>query len=112
MAGITLHVDEAVERMGDKALYLEIAQYFVMLLPETIANLKSAMEQEKWQEMRRYAHSLKSNCAALGADDVREEAYKLEVACNAGQGEEARRLFAALCPMLEELSQKLVELSD
>lgn len=111
MADITLHVDEAVERMGDKALYLEVARYFVALLPETIANLKSAMEQENWQEMRRYAHSLKSNCAALGADGVREEAYKLELACNAGEAEEASRLFPVLCLMLEELCQKLQGLS-
>ena len=108
---ITLHLEEAVERMGDRALYLEIAGYFVELLPGTLAALTASMEAENWQEMRRLAHSLKSNCAALGAEGVREEAYKLELACNEGRGEEARRLFAALAPLLEALKEKLQTLS-
>lgn len=110
MSLIELDLSSAIERMGDKKLFLEIAYSFSVLLPEIQDDIAAALAAGSMQEARRLVHSLKSNCASMGAEKLRAEVYTLEQACNAGDKEGATLLFEGLRPKLDIFSRQLVEL--
>lgn len=110
MPAIELDLENAVERMGDKELFLEIARSFAASIPGTLEALRHKLDKGDLAEARRLAHSLKSNCAAMGAESVRLQAYETEKACADNDAPRAARAFAALAPLLEGLRLFLLEL--
>ena len=107
---VSLSINEAVARMGDKALYLKIASAFAAALPETLVSLEQAIAPENLPNARRFAHSLKSNCAAIGAVEIQAMASALEKACAAGDLSRAVLEFSRLKPHLYELRDTLFSL--
>lgn len=106
-----LNYEEALERMGnDREVYLEIARFFADNLPASLQLLVSALNNNSAEEARRFAHSLKSNCATVGAEELREQCYTLEVLCRNGDLEKARACYSALVPRLMCLRDKLLAL--
>lgn len=99
---------EALERIGDIEIYREIAQYFSLHLPGSIAALQDALLRGNLPEAMRLAHSLKGNCATMGADALREVCYSLEKLCRAGKGDAAQILFEKTVPELLALQQELL----
>ena len=59
--------------MGDREIFLEISGYFASRLPEALEELGLALETGNMAEATRYAHSMKSNCSAMGADCLHEQ---------------------------------------
>lgn len=104
---VPLRVDEAVERMGDKEIYLEIARYFAAHLHDSLNALRSALDAGNSTEATRLAHSLKGNCATVGADTLREECLHLERLCRQGQPDEARAFLRQLHPKMLTLRAML-----
>ena len=103
-------MDAALDRMGSRELYVEIARSFAEVLPDTEAAIAAAMESKAWPESRRLVHSLKSNCAAMGAENLRESVYTLEKACAVGDEKVAVALFAGIRPQLRVLREELLAL--
>ncbi|SBV99571.1 putative Hpt protein [uncultured delta proteobacterium] len=103
-------METALDRMGSWDLYVDIARAFADSLPETEAAIAGAMEQCAWPEARRLVHSLKSNCAAVGAEELRSRVYLLEKACADGDAATATQLFPALCEELRDLRAELLAL--
>lgn len=101
MPDIAIDVEGAVSRMGSRDLYGAIVRTFVALMPETLAELNAAMTARNWPEARRLLHSLKSNCASLGAEETRARAHAAEKACAAADEILAATLYP---PLLEELA--------
>ena len=93
-------MDAAIDRMGSWDLYVDIAQAFAASLPESEAAIERAIEQASWAEARRLVHSLKSNCAAMGAEALRRRVYLLEKVCADADAGAVERL---LPPLREEL---------
>ena len=110
MASMLEDRDAALDRMGSRDLYIEIARVFADSLPETEAAIAAAMDRDAWQEARRLVHSLKSNCAAMGAEGLRCRVYILEKACANADVETAADLFDALRRELRALREELLEL--
>lgn len=104
---VALNLEEAIERMGDKEIYLEIARYFASHLEQTLIDLGTALQQKNGEDATRLAHSLKGNCATVGADTLREECLKLERLCRAGALDEALPLYRALIPQFLDLRSLL-----
>lgn len=104
---LRLDVDEAVERMGDKETYLEISRYFAAHLPNSVLRLREALESEDMAAATRMAHSMKSNCATVGAESLRERCFALEKLCREGEVLMARELFAGLEPHLLAMRDRL-----
>ncbi len=96
--------------MGDRALYLEIAHFFADAIPDAKEKLAAALRDGSLAEARRLAHSLKSNCAGVGAEELRDLAYKLEIACRDGDGADASSLFQDLAVRLDSLRDALLAL--
>lgn len=106
-----LNVDDAVARMGDRDIYNEVGQFFAENLEEYIERLDHVISEDREFDATRYAHSLKSNCATVGADDLKEEFYKLEILCKENKMHEAKILFATLQEPLREVGRKLQEIT-
>ena len=104
---VALNLEEAIERMGDKEVYLEIARYFASHLEQTLADLGTALRENNVEDATRLAHSLKGNCATVGADALREECLRLERLCREGALDEALPLYQELIPKFLDLRSLL-----
>ena len=107
---IFLNLDEAIKRMGDREIFLEISRYFASRLPEALEELALALKAGNTAEATRYAHSMKSNCSAMGADQLHEQCRALEGICRQGALDDARKLYAELMPRLLALRNTLLML--
>ena len=107
---LILRREEAVERLGDENLYLEIAHYFASHLAESLKDLGAALGLEDASSAARLAHSLKGNCATVGADILRGHCSTLENLCREGELDSARSLYATLTPKLLALRDVLISL--
>lgn len=107
---ITLNYEEAVARMGDKEVYLEIAHYFASHLQESLQSLGRCLEEGRMTEATRLAHSMKGNCATVGADELRDLCYTLEKLCRSEEREAAQALFMEIAPLLLLLKDRLLTL--
>lgn len=101
---------DAVDRIGDRSIYLEIAHYFGSNMEQSLANLDEALGRGDMETATRLAHSFKGNCATVGADSMRERCYALERLCREKHLEDARILFAEIAPGLTLLGEKLLQL--
>jgi PAS domain S-box-containing protein len=63
---------------GDGALYSRLCRAFLESLPEKRRQLRRMHRREKWAEMALLVHTLKGNCANIGAEDCRKAAESLE----------------------------------
>lgn len=107
---LVLRREEAIERMGDKDVYLEIAHYFASHLEDSLKELAVALSNADMQTATRLAHSLKSNCATVGAENLREQCYTLETLCREGKLDSAGSLYGNLAPKLLALRELLIAL--
>lgn len=107
---ITLNYDEAVERMGDTEVYLEIAHYFASHLQESLQSLGRCLEQTRMVDATRLAHSMKGNCATVGADELRDLCFTLEKLCRDNKRDAAQALFMEVAPLLLLLKDRLLAL--
>lgn len=111
MTTITIDQDGAVERMGDRGLYIAVAHSFAEMMPEIIGEIDSAIAAKNWPEARRLTHSLKGNCAAMGADETCERVYALERACNGAEEALVAELYPAFLEELAALRETLLSLN-
>jgi len=101
---------DAIDRMGTWDLYVDITRAFAESLPQTEAAIGVSVEQASWAEARRLVHSLKSNCAAVGADALRDRVYLLEKACADVDVETVARLLPLLREELLVLREEILAL--
>jgi HPt (histidine-containing phosphotransfer) domain-containing protein len=101
---------EAVERIGDEGIYLEIAHYFAGRLTAYLVDLSQALGKGDAQSAARLAHSLKGNCAMVGAELMREHCLCLEKLCRADELDAARRQYAVMSPKILALQRVLASL--
>ncbi len=102
-----LDTASAIERMGDKEIYLEIARYFAENVQVTIENIEQALQNGTMEDATRLAHSLKGNCATIGAETVRAQSATLEQLCRNNEKEQAIALFAIIVPMLHQVQEAI-----
>ena len=83
-------VDDAVlERLaesmgGDDAFVAELVDQFVTDSPALVAAARRGLEAGDPDEVRRAAHTLKSNAATFGANELADRSSRLEAAAKAG----------------------------
>lgn len=105
-----LHLDEAIARMGDREIYLEIAHYFAGRMRETLGELLGKLNDGDMENATRLAHSLKGNCATIGAEELRTACLALERLCREERREQALAAYAELVPKLLTLRETLLQL--
>jgi HPt (histidine-containing phosphotransfer) domain-containing protein len=110
MSYLALDMEAAVERMGDRETYGEIARFFARNMENVLRDLSLALQTGDLPAASRFAHSLKGNCATVGAEEMRRACLQLENSCWEENEAEARFLFRELRPKLLELREILMTL--
>lgn len=101
---------EAIERIGDEEIYREIAFVFQENLALYIEKLTSATKTGDYSTVRRLAHSIKSNCATIGAEEVRGVFASLEQAAAKDNAEAIISTLPKALTMLAELRHNISSL--
>ncbi len=94
--------------LGGDAFLGEVIDAFLADAPQLIATLRRSLEEQSTEELRRAAHTLKSNGATLGAEEFAELCRTLEHRAKEGEldgaGELIDRIEQAYRPLEEALS--------
>ena len=92
--------DSAIEHLkaatGDPAFVAELVDTFLRGAPAVLANLRSAQQTGQAEELRRTAHTLKSNAQTFGAAALADLCQALESTAKAGAIEDAAQLVARI----------------
>ena len=95
-------VDEAVlvrlaESMGgDESFVAELIEQFLADSPTLVAEARAGLERGSADDVRRAAHTLKSNAATFGANALADRSRTLEVAAKDGELGEGTSLLEAI----------------
>ena len=96
--------DALMERLMDDAeLFETIILAFLDDMPKQVTALKNHIDRKNYEEAGKQGHQIKGASANMGADVLREIAYKIEMAGKAGNLDE----IASLVPQLEEAFDQL-----
>jgi CheY-like chemotaxis protein len=111
--GAVAHVsldDDALETLrglgGDEFLH-EVIDAFLADAPDLVATLRRSLEAESSEELRRAAHTLKSNGATLGAEQFAELCRALEHCAKEGELDGASELVDQIEQEYRPLEQAL-----
>jgi PAS domain S-box-containing protein len=89
-------LDHLEATTGDPAFVTELIDMFLRDAPELLANLRSAQRTGDTEELRRSAHTLKSNARTFGASPLADLCQALETAAEAGAIDEAAQRLASI----------------
>jgi GAF domain-containing protein/CheY-like chemotaxis protein/HPt (histidine-containing phosphotransfer) domain-containing protein len=81
---------------GDDAFVAELIDQFVTDSPALVAAASKGLEAGDADEVRRAAHTLKSNAATFGANELADRSSRLEAAAKAGDLEEGLARLEAI----------------
>jgi len=90
---------QELRNLGGDDFLREVVDAFFADAPALIASLRSSLEQGNGEELRRAAHTLKSNGATLGAGEFAELCRTLEQQAKAGD-------FAGAAPLVDRIEQE------
>jgi HPt (histidine-containing phosphotransfer) domain-containing protein len=103
-----LNLEVALELMdGDADLLKEVLQIFIDDVPRKINGLRNALDSADADAIRFEAHSLKGSSANIGAELIRELAFKIEQAGKEHQIGTAVELFEKLESELTRLKTRI-----
>jgi PAS domain S-box-containing protein len=94
---------------GDEFLG-EVIDAFLADAPELIATLRGSLEEQRSEELRRAAHTLKSNGATLGAEQFAELCRTLEQRAKDGELDDASKLVDRIEEQYRLLEEALAAL--
>ena len=104
---------ETLQSMTDPDFLIQLIDVYLSDSSDLIQQMHSGIEHGDVDGVRRAAHSLKSNSASLGANQVAEAARNLEMLAKGGTLEGAHlhleAIEAAYARLLPELEQKTHE---
>jgi CheY-like chemotaxis protein len=109
-AGLEASALESLRELGGDAFVAEVIDTFLTDAPALLETLRRALADGNAEELRRAAHTLKSNGATLGAEGFAERCRTLEQCAKNGGLSEAPGLVERVEQGLEELRQALVSL--
>jgi HPt (histidine-containing phosphotransfer) domain-containing protein len=92
---------------GDAEFVSELIDQFVADTPSLVAAARAGLEDGDADEVRRAAHTLKSNAATFGADDLAERSAALEEAAKRGALEDGAAAVDAMARELDVVREAL-----
>jgi len=78
---------------GDRKLYDEIIEIFIDDIPQQFQKLRVALDEKDALTVQRQGHTIKGASANVGADALREIAYKIECAAEKGELDDVEEYF-------------------
>ncbi len=102
--------ETAIERLGgDRDFLIELLNELVEQIDQTMPELKQAIENANYSEVRSLAHGLKGAAANLGADKISAKFYEMELMGKEERLENALASFEDILQMNDELKQELAK---
>ena len=105
---------EMFTSLGDAATLRELLDAYLSDSPELIEQMRSGVAVGNIEQVRRAAHSLKSNSASLGATHLTTASRELELLAKGGTLDGAAEKLAAveaayaqIVPLLEKMKNEL-----
>jgi CheY-like chemotaxis protein/HPt (histidine-containing phosphotransfer) domain-containing protein len=92
---------------GDDAFVAELIEQFVTDSPALVKAARQGLEAGDADEVRRAAHTLKSNAATFGANELADRSSRLEAAARAGELGEGPAQIDAIDDELERVHAAL-----
>jgi HPt (histidine-containing phosphotransfer) domain-containing protein len=92
---------------GDDAFVAELIEQFVTDSPALVKAARKGLEAGDADEVRRAAHTLKSNAATFGANELADRSSRLEAAARAGELGEGPAQIDAIDDELERVHAAL-----
>jgi len=112
---MTPHIDAGVfnelRRMTDAAFIAQLVETFLEDAPAQFTLMQAALAEGDPEDLRRAAHSVKSNAATFGAGRLAEMARELEDLAKAGRLEGAQTRLVEIEMLFGSVAQELRELS-
>lgn len=96
-SGFDWDVLEELGRQTNASVVDKLITSFLMTLPQTLSRLRTSMQEDNWEGVKKSAHHLKSSASSLGATRLAELCDQVE---NFAEGGEAQ---ARLRPLVEDL---------
>ena len=103
---------ETFKSMGDPATLVELLNSYLDDAPELIQQMRDGLARGDIEQVRRAAHSLKSNSASFGANRLAGMARELEMIARGGTLEGAAPKLGAVEAEYAQVSALLVELKN
>jgi PAS domain S-box-containing protein len=101
-------LDRLAESMGgDDAFVAELIEQFVTDSPALVAAARKGLKAGDAEEVRRAAHTLKSNAATFGANELADRSRSLEMAARAGELDDGQASLDAVAEELERVHAAL-----
>jgi CheY-like chemotaxis protein len=106
-----INCDQALVRMnGRVSLYLKLVNDFGSKQHQLHQTLMTLFEEQQWEQLYRQAHSLKSNAAYIGADNISVMAKAIESALAQQQYDNVTLI--KLCHALQPLTQAISKIFE
>jgi CheY-like chemotaxis protein/HPt (histidine-containing phosphotransfer) domain-containing protein len=96
--------------LGGDAFLGEVIDAFLADAPQLIATLRRSLDEQSTEELRRAAHTLKSNGATLGAQEFAELCRTLEQHAKEGELDDASELIDRIEQQYRPLEEALAAL--
>jgi GAF domain-containing protein/DNA-binding response OmpR family regulator/anti-sigma regulatory factor (Ser/Thr protein kinase) len=101
-------LDRLAESMGgDDAFVAELIEQFVSDSPALVDAARTGLANGDAEEVRRAAHTLKSNAATMGANELADRSRRLELAAKAGELDGGASAVEAVAEELERVHAAL-----
>ncbi len=93
---------------GDEEFIVSVVEVFIEETPQDLLNLKNAIENKDFEGIYQNAHKIKPNVDLLGMEEVRQNAYDIEMQ---GRNDKNMEIITKLFPFVETtINDAIVEL--
>ena len=100
-----------LERLGgDHEILQEIAQLFIEDTPDTMAQIRQAIDDRDAGALEKAAHSLKGSVSNFGAEEAVQAALQLEMMGRGGNLADVEAPYRALEAEVNKVSEALAEI--
>ncbi|MCK5148232.1 response regulator [bacterium] len=97
---------------GDMDLFLKTMKIFYDHMPQRMEDLEKALHENDYKEINRYAHSMKSAAANIGANALSQQATLLETVAPSEISIEVEHRYSELKDEYERVMKRIPELLD
>ena len=101
---------DSLRELGGDEFVAEVIDTFLADAPGLLASLRSSLDTHDAEELRRAAHTLKSNAATLGEGEFSELCHELELRAKEGRLDDAVELVSRVEQELRSLNDALISL--
>jgi HPt (histidine-containing phosphotransfer) domain-containing protein len=113
MSSETQHTDFTFLKSFTQGNHDRMVKYigsFLAMAPEKISQMKKALDEKNWSDLRTAAHSLKPQLAYMGINSIKEDILAIEE--NAGEEKNLDQLPALVSKVETVCTAAFVELND